>query len=898
MILIQKTLKRLFPSWYHVKRYEEVLIFTCGLMSDPQPLIEHVGEMLVEREKINVRIGYDQRETQLSTMGKSALLLNLIRSLYAEANLSLESKPHHNEMFNFYSHRQDVLCGRVRDTTPIEIPSELYTFESLREYAPQYNIKNSGKIYKNCVVRIIEIPCSVANSLLLTCREISQNQPITDLFIQRLHCDTSRAVPTDVFNMSKTAQSFTIMNSSLPRDLMEHLISQLRQCKYLRKLLIENITLYIQQSKQTSKEELSVTKMSAASSKIQNQLSKWGLEFQTSNQSHGNSLLSGDTFLFLSKCRMITRLNLNGSKVGKGGIHIVQMINRLGLESPLQLLYLRDCLIPTDTLQEILKSLKKCKQLTHLDLGGHSLENDGENLVELIKSFQVDSPLQQLYLPNCSIQEVNCTEMLKYLSDHRHLTHLNLDGNRVGKGGMHIVQMVERLGKESPLQLLYLRDCSIPSDTLREILKSIKKCKQLTHLNLGGHSLENDGEDLVELIKSFQVDSPLQQLYLPNCSIQEVNCTEMLKYLSDHRHLTHLNLDGNRVGKGGMHIVQMVERLGQESPLQLLYLGDCSIPSDTLQEILKSLKKCKQLAHLDIGGHSLENDGENLVELIKSFEVDSPLQRLYLPNCSIQEVNCTEMLKYLSDHRHLTHLNLDGNRVGKGGMHIVQMVERLGKESPLQLLYLGDCSIPSDTLQEILKSLKKCKQLAHLDIGGHSLENDGENLVELIKSFEVDSPLQQLYLPNCSIQEVNCTEMLKYLSDHRHLTHLNLDGNRVGKGGMHIVQMVERLGKESPLQLLYLGDCSIPSDTLQEILKSLKKCKQLAHLDIGGHSLENDGENLVELIKSFEVDSPLQRLYLPNCSIQEVNCTEMLKYLSDHRHLTHLNLDGNRVGRG
>ena len=162
------------------------------------------------------------------------------------------------------------------------------------------------------------------------------------------------------------------------------------------------------------------------------------------------------------------------------------------------------------------------------------------------------------------------------------------------------------------------------------------------------------------------------------------------------------------------------------------------------------------------------------------------------------------MLKYLSKCRHLTHLILDGNKVGKGGIHIVEMIEGLGLDSPLQLLYLRDCSIPSDTLQEILKRLKKCKQLTNLDLGGNSLENTGENLVELIESFGLDSPLQQLYLPSCSLTEEKCTEMLKCLCKCRHLTHLNISGNRVGKGGIHIVEMIQRLGLDSPLQLLYL----------------------------------------------------------------------------------------------
>ena len=130
-------------------------------------------------------------------------------------------------------------------------------------------------------------------------------------------------------------------------------------------------------------------------------------------------------------------------------------------------------------MQEILKRLKKCKQLTNLDVSGNSLENTGENLVELIESFGLDSPLQQLYLISCSLTEGKCTEMLKYLSKCRHLTHLIIDGNRVGKGGIHIVEMIERLGLDSPLQLLCLRDCSIPSNTLQEILKRLKKCKQL-----------------------------------------------------------------------------------------------------------------------------------------------------------------------------------------------------------------------------------------------------------------------------------------------------------------------------------------------------------------------------------------------------------------------------------
>ena len=311
--------------------------------------------------------------------------------------------------------------------------------------------------------------------------------------------------------------------------------------------------------------------------------------------------------MFISlKCNNVTHLNLNENKMGKGGIHILQMIDSLELDSQFQLLYLRNCSIPSNICGEMLQCLKKCKQLTYLDLGGNNIENHGKHLVCLIKNLGEDPPLQQLHLPYCSIPQVECTEMLEYLSKYRHLTHLNLSKNKIGKGGMYIVQMIDNLGLDLQLQLLYVRNCSIPSNMCGEILKCLKTCKQLTYLDLGKQSLEKEGKYLVDLIKNLEEDPPLQQLHLPDCSIPEVECTEMLEYLSKYRHLTHLNLSGNKVGKGGMYIVQMIDNLGLDLQLQLLYVRNCSIPSNMCGEILKCLKKCKQLAYLDLGKHSLE----------------------------------------------------------------------------------------------------------------------------------------------------------------------------------------------------------------------------------------------------------------------------------------------------
>ena len=572
--------------------------------------------------------------------------------------MPLESQPHHNKMFNFYSHQQDDMCGRVRDTRSLEICSQMYGFFELLEPLQPCNINWNIKTDRNCIIMIQEIPPSVSHNILFTCHEISQNQPITDLWMNKIYCDTSQVVPDDVFNMSETAESITIANSTLPHGLMEHLINQLLKCSHLRKLHIENVTLHNVPTKQVPQVGTTDTNVCFALSSAKFQSSSSELKRKSPIRSQSNPphfigkhitsgmmnyslqqltligcLMPGDRYSFLTKCIKLTHLNLNGNKLGKGGKHIVEMLGSLGSDSQLQLLYLNGCSIPSNICGEILKCLKKCKHLRCLDLGEQSLKKEAKYLIELIKNFGDDPPLQQLHLENCSISELECTEMLQCLSKYRNLTHLKLNGNIVGMGGIHIVEMLGSLGSDSQLQLLYLNGCSIPSNICGEILKCLKKCKHLTHLDLGEQNLEKEGKYLVELIKNFGEDPPLQQLYLGNCSIPQIECTEMLKCLSKYRHITALELNGNKVGMGGIHIVEMINNLGSDSQLQLLYLNGCSISSNICGEILKCLKKCKHLRCLDLGEQNLEKEGKHLVELIKNLE-KSVLYR----NCTFKTV--------------------------------------------------------------------------------------------------------------------------------------------------------------------------------------------------------------------------------------------------------------------
>ena len=88
---IQKTLKEFFPSWEHIRIQEEVIGFTCGLMKDPTPLVDHVYEAYVETfcNVFNPACVDSNAKTQrrLLAEGKDIFDVSLFNILYTESTV-------------------------------------------------------------------------------------------------------------------------------------------------------------------------------------------------------------------------------------------------------------------------------------------------------------------------------------------------------------------------------------------------------------------------------------------------------------------------------------------------------------------------------------------------------------------------------------------------------------------------------------------------------------------------------------------------------------------------------------------------------------------------------------------------------------------------------------------
>ena len=92
--MFQETLNELFPSWEAVRRHREVIIFTSGLLPDPQPLVDHVYDTWIRKE-----LNRMQQETG-SRRYSPEVDIDLLRSLYTESTTELCGVWNHNQHIN------------------------------------------------------------------------------------------------------------------------------------------------------------------------------------------------------------------------------------------------------------------------------------------------------------------------------------------------------------------------------------------------------------------------------------------------------------------------------------------------------------------------------------------------------------------------------------------------------------------------------------------------------------------------------------------------------------------------------------------------------------------------------------------------------------------------------
>ena len=393
--MLQETLKEFFPSWGHIRIQEEVIAFTCGLMNDPTPLVNHVYEAYVELASKLFSFSDVPRnlETALrvKAQGKNFDDTSLLNELYTESRVSLFGHPQYNQF----------VCINANYKGEIDTPSKLYSFCNLSKHdVPKFTKQDGSEKSPECVLWIQKPDAASTKSLLSTCCEISKRQPVTHFMIDGVKCED--LTPAEAPALSRNVQTVVFDNCYLPTSFWKRILHQLFDCVNLQSLWFRYTNIHLLE--ETLDELLKNLESNTGLTNHQVEVVLRGNTFSGKFVKKWNGSGSGimckfepvghlilrdysisdgvafEALLLLSANKFLTVLDLSGTKLGHEAIHISYILALGNLKQ----LHLPHCEIPTMALDHILSVLHSCKELTHLNLCGNNLEACGHHVTEVI----------------------------------------------------------------------------------------------------------------------------------------------------------------------------------------------------------------------------------------------------------------------------------------------------------------------------------------------------------------------------------------------------------------------------------------------------------------------------------------------------------------------------------
>ena len=370
----QGILKNLFPSWFAIMRFEEVVGFTCGLMPDPSPLCHYTYHMFNKYNRDRVKACNitlcRKTEKELNAMGKTAKNTDFFKLLYSESRVPLPGSPLHNEYCNLFDHSKKQMS-----TIDIYIPSEHFEFRHLKRKVLCIKDNPRGTIAKPCSMMILNPDQDVADDLISVCCSISQHQSVSNLWLQDIRCKTKFS--QNVIQLSGEPETFVMIDCLLPLNIVEDFLQQMARAKKLQLLEIRNVNI------------------GDFGQLLLNAITSWKFNSQMWHLGVNNCNLLQDLWSELFKklhlCEHLRQLSFNSSDMSDMNNALPEVIRKL---YELECLSLRNCTIPESQCAQIIKALFQCKYITTLDLSGNKVGNSGRYLAEIIKQWGKDPPLQ------------------------------------------------------------------------------------------------------------------------------------------------------------------------------------------------------------------------------------------------------------------------------------------------------------------------------------------------------------------------------------------------------------------------------------------------------------------------------------------------------------------------
>ena len=371
------------------------------------------------------------------------------------------------------------------------------------------------------------------------------------------------------------------------------------------------------------------------------------------------------------------------------------------------------------------------------------------------------------------------------------------------------------------------------------------------------------------------------KVYLSSCSLDDYRASflirEMAKQLSTCSNLTDAQTTTCDGAPGCLAMDLRKNQLSGrciDSLLHILNVVSSMYLSDPIRkDIGDALMVNRSLQVLDLHGNPIS---AGVVHIAESLKHNHSLQEINLSNCNISEKGGKAIGNALMVNRSLQVLDLQGNPISAGVVHIA---ESLNCNHSLREINLSDCRISEEGGKAIGDALMVNRSLQVLDLHGNPIS---AGVVHIAESLKCNHSLLEINLTNCVISEEGADVLGSSLKENNSLQTLILRGNNLSDGGG--AHLAGGLRHNNCLKRLDISQCGIGDRGVVSIGSALEVNNSLEELDLS----ENHSVRLMALGESLKRNKGVKTLRL--LGLYPSDWKQFIVCLQENTHLTELQL--------
>ena len=647
----------------------------------------------------------------------------------------------------------------------------------------------------------------------------------------------------------------------------------------------------------------------------------------------------------------LTNLNLSGIHVT--GAVVDNICKAFGADlHHLEYLFMNNCKLKSETVTVFVQKLQNAKHLKEIELCDNDIDDEAtEALAIAILHWNL---LNSIKLENNHFTE-NSTILFEILKEFLRICNTCIDFNgRIDKiipfitllGYMADIDiknsvLVEEVSKTQKLLL----DCSELNNTKLNVQFEINASRfftrfvSLTHLNISGMGISKEVAD--NLAKALDSNlCSLEHLIMNNCQLTSVNSINIIKTLRKCVKMRKLQLSNNFIDDevtedlvvsilhlNALEILSLVKNRFSKKHEGAFYLltnnlkfSDSKIDiSNDIDNVISFLILLEYMTIISVNVsqfvdniskvRSLNLDQNANIDIKNSILVEdvSKTQKLLLDCSELNNTNVQFKMnasKFFTRFVSLTHLNISGIGISK------EVADNLAKAldsnlCSLEHLVMNDCQLTSVKVFDVIKRLQNCEKMRELQLSNNSIDDEVTELLVVTmfccKTFEMLA-----YNGNNFSKK---TELLfKFLLSHLKFSDLSLDlSGSLNSTSCFIILLgymkevptdkscyVKNISKIKKLNLNCLNhQTGTPLMLTVTLSGGFQIFNCLQSLNINGIIIHEEIAN--HLVKVFENNSQLQKLFMNKCQITSQTIKIFCRQLKFNSNLKVFELSNNSV---